>query len=227
MNFYVVQRRVWKHPPFNDAAVDAFDPTRSKPGAPPSCERCGKPMGWGEWLPPFKVQLETWGRKYGEIVELSRLNEILVSERFRRVYEATGLVGLTGFGAVEITDVVRYRNLAGNPPPYFCAVPARSMAAMDSRASECEWKVAPSCDLCRGGEIKRWQRIVFEPNTWSGEDIFYSRGLPFALMATARFKELCEANGVTNLTFLPAESYGLDFCPWEPQSRTHTLPWDE
>src|SRR5262245_4030137 len=103
MNFYVVQRRVKKHLPFDDAAVDAFDPTRSKLGAPASCERCGKPTGWGEWLPPFKVQLETWGRRYGDIVELTRANEILVSERFRRVYESSGLVGLSGFEPVEIT----------------------------------------------------------------------------------------------------------------------------
>lgn len=228
MNFYVIERRVPKHLPFDDAATNAqSSPMRIKLDARPRCERCGQPMGWGEWLPPFKVLIETWGRQFGDIVEVAATNEILVSDRFRRAYEASRLVGLTGFEPVEIDAVLRYKNLAGEPPAYFRANPVRSMSAIDSTASECEWQTPPACAVCREGDIKRWQRIVFEPDTWSGEDIFYSRGLPYALMTSARFKEVCEANAITNVTFLPAESYGCDFYPWEPQSRTHKLPWDQ
>jgi hypothetical protein len=228
MRFYVVERRVRKHPPFDDALTDAASsPDRISLGKRSLCTRCRKPVGWGEWLPPFSVSIDTWGRKFGDLVEVISSNEMLASERFRHVYQASGLVGLSGFEPVKIDQIWRYRDLAGMAPPYFRAKPALSIAAIDSVASECEWKEPPSCELCREGDIKRWQRIIFEPKSWSGEDIFYSRGLPYALMASERFKEFCEANGIRNVTFLPAESYGCDFCPWEPQSRTHKLPWDQ
>ncbi len=59
----------------------------------------------------------------------------------------------------------------------------------------------------------RWQRLILEEGTWTGEDVFRPRGLSGQIMVTQRFKDACEQNGITNAFFTPAEDAGHDFYP--------------
>jgi hypothetical protein len=140
------------------------------------CSACGGYISMLRWLPPYEAELETWGRSFGDFA-YKGYDEILVSDRFKLLYEKSSLRGLSSFDAVRIVKVMRRRELIGHPPPYYRADVARSRAAIDQIASEFVWKKSPTCPECRkGGIIKRWRRLVLEAGTWSGEDIFQARG---------------------------------------------------
>jgi hypothetical protein len=63
--------------------------------------------------------------------------------------------------------------------------------------------------------LRRWQRVILEPGSWTGEDIFHARGLPATYITSERFKEVCERYRIANAVLIPAEEYGYDFYPWE------------
>jgi hypothetical protein len=74
-------------------------------------------------------------------------------------------------------------------------------------------------------DLKRWNRIIIDPKTWTGEDIFEPRGLS-DFIASDRFKEVCKANDVKNAYFIPAEEYAYDFYPDE-RKNWEVLNFDE
>jgi hypothetical protein len=51
-----------------------------KVGPAPRCPACGGFIGLLRWLPPFRVELETWGKEFGDVIHIG--DELLVSERF-------------------------------------------------------------------------------------------------------------------------------------------------
>ncbi len=69
----------------------------------------------------------------------------------------------------------------------------------------------------------RWKRVIVDENTWNGADAFRPRGSPGETIVSQRFKDACELNGITNAVFLPAETYGHDFYPWDTTSQTFKL----
>ena len=96
---------------------------------------------------------------------------------------------------------------------------ARAWTVIVQRASGFEWDEPPTCGECRqGGNIKRWQRLVIDKQTWDGDDIFLARGLAGTIFASQQFKNWCEDNKVTNVSFLPSEQSRQDYCPWEKVS---------
>jgi hypothetical protein len=127
------------------------------------------------------------------------------------------LVGFTRILPAEIVHVKsRKRKLLNECPRYFLASISRSRAAIDAKASGFEWEGEPTCPECRlGGIIKRWSRIIIEPGTWSGEDIFYARGLSGTIFVTERFREMYLTHGLRSGVFIPAEEFGHDYYPWE------------
>ena len=54
-------------------------------GPAPRCPTCGGYTGMLAWLPPFRVELETWGNTVGDLA-LGNGADILVSERFHALY---------------------------------------------------------------------------------------------------------------------------------------------
>jgi hypothetical protein len=217
MRFYVL-----KDPP-SDSAADkeaGTEAVRSEgytPGEALRCPACGGFVSMLRWLAPHEAELETWGKSFGDLV-YKGYDEILVSERFKSLYERSGLSGLSTFDPVKIVKVIRRRKLIGDPPRYHRADIARSRAAIDQKSSGFVWEEPPTCPECRSGNgIKRWSRVVIEENTWSGEDVFQPRGLA-VILVTERFKEFCELNNIKNAYFVPAEEYGHDFYPRESES---------
>ena len=146
-------------------------------------------------------------------------SDILVSLRFKELWENQGLAGLSDFEPVEVVKVTRHRKLVGEPPLYFKAAVVLSQAVVDDVASGVEQEEPPTCPACRlGGGIKCWRAIIIEPGTWDGIDIFRPRWAG-AFLATSRFKDFCEVNEIRNAVFIPAEEYGHDFYPWEKEQR--------
>ena len=173
------------------------------------------------WLPPLRVKLRVCGRGYCDLVFPSG-NDILVSSRFKEIYESEGLKGLSGFDPVEIVKITPKRWAKEPAPAYFRVHVARSQAIVDPEASGFDPPAdRPVCPACRiPWKRKRWKAIIVQPETWSGEDLFYARGGPGDIIVSERFKEVCERRGVTNALLIPAEEYSWDFYPHE------TKDWD-
>jgi hypothetical protein len=74
----------------------------------------------------------------------------------------------------------------------------------------------PACEECRiGGITKRISRVVLEAD-WSGEDVFFARGLPGTILVSERFKLLCDHGGLANCALVAAEDFGFNHYPQDP-----------
>lgn len=180
---------------------------------PRVCSGCGRHVGQMIWLPPFHASLECWDREFGDLALVAR-EYLLVSERFKRLYQEAGLTGLSGFDPVKIVKVKRHKRFQGDPPAYFHVRVGRTEAAIDLERSGFVWGEPDKvCPVCRGGgDLWRWKRIVIEEGTWTGEDIFIPRGLS-VFVASERFRRFCEWEQITNAVLVPAEEYWYDFRP--------------
>jgi len=178
-----------------------------------TCEACGRFISMLTWLPPYRVELELWDKCFGDIARGSG-NNIIISERFRSLWKEQKLIGLEGFDPVEVVRIKRHKRFKGDPLQYYRVSVVRSKAIIDQKASGFEWEEEPTCQECRSGNIiKRWKRIVLEPNTWSGENIFIARGLSGTYITDERFKEFSEEFKIINCNLIPAEEYARDFYP--------------
>lgn len=208
MKFFVLKEEPIADEQF--ASTDVLKADGTKRGDAPRCDNCGEYVGLLRWLPPFRVELETWGTEHADLAITG--TELVVSLHFKQAWETSGLVGLSGFEDVEIVKIKRHRKSIGNPPAYFHATVHRSQTAIDLKASEFEWDAPPTCPVClQGDNVRRWKRIVVDEHTWTGEDVFIARGLAGGIIATERFKEFCDRNNFKNVVLLPAEVAGHDF----------------
>jgi hypothetical protein len=207
MQFYVLDNF-----PRGPAETCMSEAEGSKQGNAPKCSKCGAYIGSLSWLPPFQVELELIGEQFGDFV-FGAGDDFLVSESFVELYRRENLTGLAGLESVQVIKIKSRRRKRPDPPAYHRAVVSRGRTAIDLAASGFEWLEPPTCMECHSAIIVRWQRIVIEDATWSGDDIFIPRGLPGAFIVSERFKHVCESNNVKNAIFLPAESYGRDFYP--------------
>jgi len=203
--------------------LERVDPATGsiRTGAATTCPCCGAFTSMLSWLPPYEGELECSGNHFGDVVEGAG-DTLLVSERFRSLYHEFGLTGLEGFDPVTHIRLARRGNVKGKPPPYYRVTAARSRAAVDLQRSGIVWDRAPTCDECRTGVARRWEAIIIEPGTWSGEDIFYPRGLRVRLVSD-RFRELCESWHVCNAMCVSAEEYWHDASPEDDSATACTI----
>jgi hypothetical protein len=177
------------------------------------CAVCGAFTSSLTWLPPYQVEIELYGKQFGDLAFGYGGNDFLVSQRFREVYYQHELTGLVGFDPIEVIKVKNKsrRKLRCTPPLYFRVVAMRGATALDHIASEFQWDRSPTCPACKSGIVRSWKRLLLEPGTWTGEDVFRPKGLGGTIMVTERFKVACEQHGITNAVFTPAEDAGHDF----------------
>jgi len=189
-------------------------------GDAPKCPKCGRFIGMLTWFPPFRVELETWGREYGDLIEAGG-NDVLVSHRFKHHYETHELKGLMGFEPVEIVRVKRHRKSNADLPEYFKASVVRSQTSIDQEASGFEWQDdQPVCPEClwkqASGTLRGYNSIIIKSGSWAGEDIFCPRGSPVNVIVSSRFRDVCLENQLRNVVFLPADRYAWHKKPGEP-----------
>jgi hypothetical protein len=172
-------------------------------------------------LPPFRVELELWDSVFADLA-FGPGGDLLVSARFRALWKEYGLTGLQGFDPVQIVKVKRHKGKEPDSlqqPEYYRVTVKLSNAAIDADQSGLEREskeVCPACRLAEGaGIIKRIRRVVLEPGTWTGEDIFVARGLPGTRLAAERFKRFVDDCDIIGATLAPAEESSFDFYPNE------------
>ena len=220
MQFYLVETK-----PSGDETVERyrtdfhFDDSDAK-GDALKCPDCGGFISLLTSLPPYYVHLETWGEDFGDLAFW--MHEFLVSRRFRDEFMRSGLKGVSAFDPVEFLSQRRFgkiRHKRLKPPEYFRVYPKIGAAQIDLKASGVEWaeNKRPTSNRCLTGEgvLKRWQRVVVDEKSWTGDDIFHAFGIPGTLLVSSRFFEWAKEHQFRNLIMRPAIECSHDFYPWE------------
>lgn len=209
MRFFVLARPEVEQA---SAEADVFTSSLTAVGDAPRCPVCGRLIGMLRLVPPVRVELRAWGRELGDILFMTG-DERLVSERPLGQFRAGGLTGLEDLRPVEIVKL-RPRGRVAAPPRYVCCRVARGRAVVDDVASGLVRERRRDCAEYRfGGTIKGARRVILEPGSWSGEDVFKARGLPGTVLVSERFKALCNQERATNCVLIPAEEYTFGGLP--------------
>ncbi len=213
-HFFVLEVPKAGTPEDNSGGTRATKAEGRNMGEAPRCQACGRFIGLLTWLPPFRVEIEAFGRDYGDVVPIG--NDLLVTQRFKAIYEGLGLTGLTSFELVEIINVRQKSRLRRtyDPPLYFkTGVIRPGRTAVAPEASGYEWEgEGPTCPVCLIDDtLRRYARIVIDSRTWAGEDIFYPRGGGVNFVVSERFKNACESHDIRNACFIPTEEYSYDY----------------
>lgn len=212
MKFYVLKPEEGIRFGTKWAYADQVDPVVRDPEGGEKCPVCGRFMSGLPWLPPRRVKLSSakpekwrdfvWGAGF----------LLLVSDRFKAVYEREGLSGITVFHPVEVVRVGT-RKTGDLPPglPSYYLIAIVWGAAQDDRASKVVCEREPQCAYCRlGGKRPKQEGIILEEGSWTGADIFKARGGPGQILVSERFKEVVERYKLKNTWFIPAEKFAWD-----------------
>ncbi len=185
-------------------------------GPAPTCPTCRRFLGMLTWLPPYRVELEPWGRCWGDLTRLG--DDLVVSDRFRNVVVEGSLKGIETFDPVEVVKVSRRWGIPENAvPTYYKATITRGSATIDQKASKYEWgDEAKICKECLYDTLKRVKRLVVKPDTWNGDDVFFPRG-GIGPIVSERFVSMFQRNELRGGEFILSDSdeAGCDFFPWE------------
>ena len=181
-------------------------------GDAPQCAKCGLFVGSKPWLPPYRAIVKGYGQQLGDIA-FGVGSSLLVSEPFRRAWEAAELQGLR-FAALEELSI-RPAKLAKTSVSFFQVLIEHRDTLIDERRSIIERSESASCEQCKaGGVLKNIRGFSIAESTWSGEDIFYAWGLPGTIVVTDRVAQLAERNGLRNVHVTAVEDY-----VWDPLHR--------
>ena len=200
--------------------MDVMSEENCNLGPAPRCPRCNRPLGMKTWQPPYRLEIETWGKHYGDIARTG--DDLIVSERFKDYFERAGLKGIETFEPVEVIKVVHRRGKPQEPIPlYFKASVVRNSAIIDQKASEYEWEdESKVCPECLFDTLKRNRRLVIKQETWNGDDSFFPRGGDGPIVSE-RFRSICEEHQLLGAIFIPSDSEdaGYDSFPWEVKAK--------
>jgi len=213
MNFYVLKPAEGIRFGTKWAYADQVDPVVISEEAEHYCPVCGGPVGMLKWLPPYRVKLSSAKpEKWGDFVWGAGFL-LLVSDRFKAVYEREGLTGITAFLPVEVVRVGTRKtgDLPPGLPTYYLIEVVWDGANQDDQASKVVTKREPRCAYCRvGGGRLRQEGIILAEESWTGVDIFEARGAPVPIIVSERFKGVVERYGLKNAWFIPAEKFAWD-----------------
>jgi hypothetical protein len=180
------------------------------------CPVCGGAVSQRRWLPPFRVKLSSAKpNKWGDFVWGAGF-PLLVSKKFKGIYEQEGLTGIDEFSAeVEIVRMgtLKTGQFSISPPTYYLIHVPWGGANQDDVASGLihDHPKVKICSFCRNGVTKRKQdRVVIEEGSWNGNDIFKPRNAPVPFAVSERFKKIIENYHLNNIWLIPAEKFAYD-----------------
>lgn len=217
MKFYVLEAPESHQ---TDAETMCLDVDTTRMGPAPRCPACDAFIGMLRPLPPRQVEIALGGRRFGDL-GFGLGTNLLVSQRFRDPFLQSGLTGLSGFTPAEVVEVIaRFGRVPTPIPNYFVAEPERSRAVIDDRACGIDYSQRWKCKECKSGIMIRLRRLVLEPGSWSGEDVFVARGLYGTIITSERFKQFCDRHAFSNCVLVDAEHFHFDYMPGYRDSST-------
>jgi hypothetical protein len=214
MQFYVLKPAGGRRFSGQWAYADQMDPVRV--GGAVLCPVCREPVTMLRWLPPHRISLSSnrpddWGDLLWGAGFL-----LMVSGRFKRIFESAGLTGITRFyppaeivtqgASIDEEETIK-------SPEYRLIEIAWNGANQDDPASGIQWGRPERirCGYCRiGGGPRRQERIAVDSSTWSGDDIFTPRGAPVSIMVTEKFRRVAQQAHLTNYWCVPSSRYAYD-----------------
>ena len=210
MNFYVArpqgQRFGTRWAYAGDARPLIFDDSQGE-----RCPVCGQHWGQRWWLPPHRITLSSAKpEKWGDFLWGTSF-PFMVSGRFKALYESEGLSGITLFHPpAEIVRVGTRKtgDFPFAPPVYHLVVIRWDGANLDDEVSRVVRKRI-ECSYHRGA-VEAFERVVLEPGSWRGADIFEARGLPGRIIVSQRFKEVVDKHQLKNIELIPIEEHSYD-----------------
>ena len=183
---------------------------------PQACPKCGAYVSGGYWLPPLDIYLSSAKEdRWGDFIWGAGFT-MVVSERFKRLYETEGLSGVTEFREVNIVKVGKRKtgDFTGLAlPRYYDFSILWGKASQDDKKSGLthEKPEQIKCSYCRSGVSYRKQKGIFlEEGSWEGDDIFKPRNSPVDYMVTEKFRQVVLDHKLKNFWFIPAEKYVYD-----------------
>jgi hypothetical protein len=196
------------------AYADEVDPVNI--GQVDHCPVCGGAVSLRRWLEPHRVKLSSARpEKWGDFLWGSGF-PLIVSGRFKSIYEAEGLTGIAEFSPpVEVVRIGARKtgDFPASLPDYHLICVPWGGANQDDVASEVvhEQPENIACTYCRiGASWRKQPRIILEEGSWGGSDIFRPRAAPIIFMVSERFKQVSETHGLRNIWLIPSEKYGYD-----------------
>ncbi len=212
--FFVMKRLLGG---FHDSEFSAVNPAV---GPPLQCPQCGDTIGAMTWQPPYQVELDLYGKEFGDLLT-GPGGDLLVTERFAADFKAEGLTGLTGFHPVEVMRARRKRRgpKPGPPPRYLFVTPAYGHTALDMERSHLRISKPIECSWCRYAGIDAIDGLALETGTWSGEDMFWPRGLWGVVVVSERFMRFAEKHAMSHLALVPIEKH-----VWDPLGLLYPRP---
>lgn len=202
MNFFVLSASI------GSDAETVYEPIgKPRLGEAPRCPTCGTFVGNKPWLPPYRVRLQTFGTLIGDIAFDLASKDLLLSERFVRTSEESGLCGLEA-DPVEVVEMPR--GVAGSFT-FFHAVAPRTGARIDRNRTRVSRTEPPTCDLCGGpGITNAIDGLWIDETSWNGADIFSPWGVNGVTVVTERVPLMAAHYHLKNVTITPSEAFRWD-----------------
>jgi hypothetical protein len=141
--------------------------------------------------------------------------DILISEQAAQLFRDEGLSGLTGFEPVEITRIVGSSE-SMPPPTYLHVAVIRTDATVDEQRSSLIRPEPASCNRCRSAPLEGVRGFALQSPSWTGEDVFFTRGLSGVVIASQKFSGFVDRHDLANVRFVPTERY--EWNPYRPLS---------
>lgn len=176
MQFYVLRQPKPDSPEDRLGRSTAIKEEGSNFGDCVECPSCHSPLSMLKWLPPYRIELESWGKHYGDVADIG--DDLIVSGRFVEVFTNSGLKGLTGFEPIEVIKVIHRRGRPKEPlPRYFKANVVRSATTIDQEASGFVWAdKSKVCPVCLFDDLKRYRCLIVKEESLTGDDVFFPHG---------------------------------------------------
>jgi hypothetical protein len=204
MQFYVLR------PVIPSQHETEYIPVRSPAfGEAPRCPRCGSAVAPRPWIAPRRAAVVGHGWEYGDVV-FGLAEGLLVSERFRRAYDAEGLTGIAELAPLAAVRC-RPRPAGGDPGYAYCTFQRGGAIAVPRDARTQVTPGRPPCDLCGGDvEVVAFRGFAIDESTWTGADLFHAWRAPATLVATERVLDVAKAHGLRNVTAVRVEEHVYD-----------------
>ena len=223
MNFYIIQNLMtddyWC---YNEVHLDkrVFDKT-----FPPLCPYCGNQLR-DYMLTPLDFDMDIAMPYFGDMIY--DVEFIIVSERFRTLFEKSGLKGIENFREISL-DKIRTHNgvrkaKLPEPPRYFMAdlivdgatIDLKKSKAVFHRPEFCHYCTFPTQepyeeDLSGNQGLVKWDGYYIDQTRWRGNDIFVVLSYPVRFAVDQKFKDWFEENQLLpGCSFIPEQDYRED-----------------
>ncbi|MBK8267820.1 MAG: hypothetical protein IPK83_05760 [Planctomycetes bacterium] len=168
------------------------------------CSACDSYLEGFHWKPPYRVDLELRAGVFGDIAFGPHI-DILISDAFRNIFHQERMTGCSMPTKVEVRRVKKRGKPPGNPPDYYLTRVQLSNVRIDVAASGIRRDEAICPECLTGGILDGYDRIIVEPDSWTGEDIFIAKGLTGTIICSQRFYDVVARYELQNVPLLEAE----------------------